>query len=101
MLALLRTDGTDPAALSAAGVSALTVAESDELPMALPMCEETADLMQRASRFWSAVDHKVCPETFRNRVHALHIPILSTSHPISFTHSSAHVRVMDNTGSLC
>ena len=61
-------------------MSSLTVAESGELPMALPVCDTTVGLMRQALRFWSAADHKVWPLTFRNRVLARHVLPLHSAH---------------------
>ena len=68
ILALLRSDDgvEDIHAVSNAGRTALQVAQSADVPMALPLCAETARLMEWATSPWSPATHRVWPASFRN-----------------------------------
>ena len=68
VLALLRSDDgvEDIHAVSNAGRTALQVAQSADVPMALPLCAETARLMEWATSPWSPATHRVWPASFRN-----------------------------------
>jgi len=64
----VRSDGgvVDIHAVSDAGRTALQVAQSTDVPMALPRCAETTRLMEWATSPWSPATHRVWPASFRN-----------------------------------